>query len=129
MKGHVGECCWSCCTHLLYTGGQYAGGHCTLEVAWVNAVGRVAVGHVAVGRVAVGRVAVSRVAVSHVTVLWQLVYWQFVSWQLVSWWSVHWWMLYFGGSVMNAVISVEYSFAVLWWPVHLEDAVLWRSHW
>ena len=64
MKGRVGECCWSrCCTRLLYTGGQYAGRHCTLEVAWMNAVSRVAVGHIAVGRIAVGRVAV----------LWQLV--------------------------------------------------------
>ena len=110
MKGRVGECCWSrCCTRLLYTGGQYAGGHCTLEVAWMNTV--------------------SHIAVSRIAVLWQLVCWWSVSWRLVSWWSVRWLMLYFGGSVVNAVVSVEYSFAVLWWPVRLEDAVLWRSHW
>ena len=84
MKGRVGECCWSrCCTRLLYTGGQYAGGHCTLEVAWVNAVGRVVDDHVAVGHIAV-----------YVTVHWQLVRWWSVSWQLVSWWSVCWWRLY-----------------------------------
>src|SRR6266480_2548666 len=106
--GHIGECCshvavCGCCMRLLYTGGQYAGGHCTLEVAWVNAVGRVAVGRVAVGRVAVGRVAVDRVAVGRVAVcvavLWQLVRWRSVSWRLVSWQSVRWRTLYFGGSV------------------------------
>ena len=64
-----------------------------------------------------------------VAVLWKLVRWRSVSWRLVSWRSVRWRTLYFGGSVVNAVVSVEYSFAVLWWPVHLEDAVLWRSHW
>jgi len=42
--GSVGECCEShCSTRSLYSGSQYAGGRCTLEVAWVNAVGRIAV--------------------------------------------------------------------------------------
>ena len=42
--GSVGECCEShCSTRSLYSGGQYAGGRCSLEVAWVNAVGRIAV--------------------------------------------------------------------------------------
>ena len=40
--GNVGECCRShCSTHSLYSGSQYTGGHCTLEVALVNAVGYV----------------------------------------------------------------------------------------
>ena len=41
---HVGEYCRShCSTRLLYSGSQYAGGRCTLEIALVNAVGHVAV--------------------------------------------------------------------------------------
>src|SRR5947207_445573 len=91
VEGRVGECCWSrCCTRLLYSGGQYIGGRCILEVAWVNSVGRVAVGRVAVGRV---------------TVLWQLVRWRSVSWRLVCWWSVRWWSLYFVGRVVSVVVG------------------------
>ena len=42
--GSVSECCRSrCSTRSLYSDSQYAGGHCTLEVALVNAVGRIAV--------------------------------------------------------------------------------------
>ena len=40
----MSECCQlHCSTHSLYSGGQYVGGRCTLEVALVNAVGHVAV--------------------------------------------------------------------------------------
>src|SRR5438552_18668762 len=42
--GSVSEYCHShCSTRSLYSGGQYVGGRCTLEVALVNAVGHVAV--------------------------------------------------------------------------------------
>src|SRR5436305_3540518 len=42
--GSISECCRShCSTHSLYSGGQYVGRRCTLEVALVNAVGHVAV--------------------------------------------------------------------------------------
>ena len=40
----MGEYCeLHCSTHLLYSGGQYIGECCTLKVAWVNAVDRIAV--------------------------------------------------------------------------------------
>ena len=78
---------------------------------------------------AIGRVAVSRIAVGRVAVLWQLVHWQSVSWRLVSWWSVRWWMLYFGGSMVNAVISVAVLVRCTLVTSMLEDAVLWRSYW
>ena len=77
---------------------------------------------------AVGHVAVSCVAVC-IAVLWQLVRWWSVSWQLVSWRSVCWQMLYFGGSVVNAVFSIAVLIRCTLAVSTLEDAVLWRSRW
>ena len=40
----MNECCQlHCSTHSLYSGGQYVGGHCTLEVVLVNAVDHITV--------------------------------------------------------------------------------------
>ena len=75
---------------------------------------------------AVSRVAVSLIAVGSIAVLWQLVRWRSVSWQLVSWQSVRWWMLYFGGSVVNAVISVTVLIHCTLATSTLEDTVFWR---
>ena len=69
---------------------------------------------------------VGRVAVGRVTVLWQLVRWRSVSWRLVSWRSVRWRTLYFGGSVVNAVVSVAVLVRCTLAASTLEDAVFWR---
>ena len=74
-------------TRSLYSGGQYIGGRCTLEVVLVNAVSRVAV------RVCC-TLAVSKLAVRR-SVRWWSVHWRSVSWRSVA-----------GSQYVNAVVRV-----------------------
>ena len=63
----MSECCrLHCSTHSLYSGGQYVGGRCTLEVILVNAVSYIAVRiccTLAVSTLAVSKLVVSKLAV------------------------------------------------------------------